>query len=143
MENVRHALINGEVSLTLVWSENCVLTDLVTQAPIAAQGNNLARPAINAPKNATFKITDTKLCAPVVNVSAKSSKKFLEQLRAGFERTIKWNEYRSEMTNQTQNNNLNYMINPTFTNVNRLFVLSLENENDRTSFSKYYVPNVK
>ena len=44
------------------------------------------------------------------------------------------------MTNQTQNNNLNYLIDPTFTKVNRLFVLSFENENDRTSFSKYYVP---
>ena len=35
------------------------------------------------------------------------------------------------------------MIDPTFTIVNRLFVLSFENENDRTSFSKYYVPNVQ
>ena len=42
------------------------------------------------------------------------------------------------MSNQTKNNNLNYLIDPTFTNVNRLFVLSFENENDRTSFSKYY-----
>ena len=47
------------------------------------------------------------------------------------------------MTNQAQNNNLNYLIDPTFTKVNRLFVLSFENENDRTSFSKYYVPNVQ
>ena len=47
------------------------------------------------------------------------------------------------MANQTQNNNLNYLIDPTFTKVNRLFVLSFENENDRTSFSKYYVPNVQ
>ena len=47
------------------------------------------------------------------------------------------------MTNQTQNNNLDYLINSTFTKVNRLFVLSFENENDRTSFSKYYVPNVQ
>ena len=44
------------------------------------------------------------------------------------------------MTNQTKNNNLNYLIDPTFTKVNRLFVLSFENEDDRTSFSKYYVP---
>ena len=44
------------------------------------------------------------------------------------------------MTNQTKNNNLNYLIDPTFTKVNRLFVLSFKNENDRTSFSKYYVP---
>ena len=47
------------------------------------------------------------------------------------------------MSNQTKNNNLNYLIDPTFTNVNRLFVLSCSNENDRTSFSKYYVPSVE
>ena len=45
------------------------------------------------------------------------------------------------MTNQTQNNNLNYFLDPTFTKVNRLFVLSFQNENDRTSFSKYFGPN--
>ena len=44
---------------------------------------------------------------------------------------------------QTKNNNLNYLIDPTFTNVNRLFVLSYGNENDRTSFSKYYVPEIE
>ena len=38
------------------------------------------------------------------------------------------------MTNQTKNNNLNYLIDPTFTKASRLFVLSFENENDRTSF---------
>ena len=47
------------------------------------------------------------------------------------------------MTNQTKTNNLNYLIDPAFTKANRLFVLSFENENDRTSFSKYYVPNVQ
>ena len=41
------------------------------------------------------------------------------------------------MSNQTINNSLNYLIDLTFTNVNRLFVLSYENY--RTSFSKYYV----
>ena len=40
------------------------------------------------------------------------------------------------MTNQTKTNHLNYLIDPTFTKVNRLFVLSFENEEDRTSFSK-------
>ena len=47
------------------------------------------------------------------------------------------------MTNQVKNNNLNYLIDPAFTKVNRLFVLSFENENNRTSLSKYYVPNVQ
>ena len=46
------------------------------------------------------------------------------------------------MTNKTKNNNLDYLINPTF-KVNRLLVLSFENENDKTPFSKYYVPNVQ
>ena len=46
------------------------------------------------------------------------------------------------MTNQTQNNNINYLIDLTFIKVNR-FVLSLENEEDRASLSKYYVPNVQ
>ena len=47
------------------------------------------------------------------------------------------------MSNQTKNNYLNYLIDLTFTNVNRIFVLPLENENDRTSFSKCYVPKVE
>ena len=47
------------------------------------------------------------------------------------------------MSNQTKNNNLNYLIDATFTNMNRLFVLSFENGHDRTSFSKYYVPKVE
>ena len=69
--------------------------------------------------------------------------RLLEQLRTGFKRTIKWNIYGSEMTNQTKNNNLNYLTDPTYTKVNRFFVLSFENQNDRTSFSKYYVPNIQ
>ena len=47
------------------------------------------------------------------------------------------------MSNQTKNKNLNYLIDPAFTNVNRLFVLSYENENDGNSFSKYYVPSAE
>ena len=43
------------------------------------------------------------------------------------------------MSNQTKNNNSNYLIDPAFTNVNRLFFLSFENEEDRTSFSKCYI----
>ena len=137
------SLINCEVSLTLTWSENCVSTDITTQTARVAQGDNLARLAIDAPTNATFKITDTKLYVPVVTLSTEDDNNFLEQLKSGFKRTIKWNKYRSEMTNQTKTNNLNYLIDPTFNKVNRLFVLSFENEEDRTSFSKYYTPKVE
>ena len=47
------------------------------------------------------------------------------------------------MTNQTKANHLNHLIDPGFIKVNRLFVLSFENEQDRTSFSKYYSPKVE
>ena len=47
------------------------------------------------------------------------------------------------MTNQTKTNHLNHLIDPTFIKVNRLFVLSFENEEDKTSFSKDYVPKVE
>ena len=47
------------------------------------------------------------------------------------------------MSNENKNNNLNYLIDPTFSNVNRLFVLSFENEVDRTSYFKYYLPSVE
>ena len=80
---------------------------------------------------------------PVVTLLVEDDNKRLEQLKTGFKRTIKWNKYTSEMSDQTKNNNLNYLTDPTFTNVNRLFVLSFENEDDRTSFSKYYVPKVE
>ena len=137
------SLINCEVSLTLTWSECSVLADIATQRARPAQGDNPAREKIDAPTNATFKITDTKLYAPVVTVSTKDDNNFLEQLKSGFKRTIKWNKYRSKMTNQTKTNYLNHIIDPTFIKVNRLFLLSFENEEDRTSFSEYYLPKVE
>ena len=85
----------------------------------------------------------TKLYVPVVTLSTKDDNNFLEQLKSEFKRTIKWNKYRSEMNNQTKTNHLNHLIGPAFTKVNRLFVLLFENEEDRTSFSKYYVPKVE
>ena len=58
---------------------------------------------------------------------------------------IKYSE-RSEIATQPKSNNLDYLIDPTFRNMNRLFVLSFKNdENDPTmkSFYKYYMPLVK
>ena len=116
--NLDIPLINCEVEIILTWSKNCVLADMTADAD--------ADPAIVAPSGATFKITDTKLYVPVVTLSKENDIKLLEKLKSGFKKTIKWNKYRSQMTIQPQNNNLNYLIDPTFTNVNRLFVLSFE-----------------
>ena len=144
--NLNISLINFEVELTLTCSKNCVLIDMITKDP---EGDN---PAIKAPSGTKFKITDTKVYVPVFTLSKENDTKLLEQLKPGFKRTIKWNKYRSKMTIQPKNNNLNYLIDPTFTNnVNRLFALSFQRiggENNitkdhRDSFSHYYVPNVR
>ena len=82
--------------------------------------------AINPPTGLEFQITDTKLYVPVVTLSKENDIKLLEKLKSGFKRIIKWSKYRSQMTIQNNNNNLNYLIDPTFTNANRLFVLSFE-----------------
>ena len=53
-----------------------------------------------------------------------------------------WNKYRSQMTTEAVNNNLNILIDLTFTNVNRLFVLAYQNADDKQSFSQFYLPRV-
>ena len=122
----------------MAWSKNCVLADMTINAT--------ADPAIVAPLELEFQITDTKLNVPVVTLSKENDTKLIEQLKTGFERTIKWNKYRSQMTVHPQNSNLNYLIDPTFTKVNRLFVLSFARNilgDKRDSFPHYYVPNVE
>ena len=99
-------MINCEASLTLTWSENCVFTDITTRD--ANPNADPAKAAINVPTGAAFRITDTKFYVPVVTLSTEDDNNFLEQLKSGFKRTIKWNKYRSEMANQTKTNNLNY-----------------------------------
>ena len=106
----------------MTWFKNGVLIDKLTR-----EANYNVDPdvyEIDNPENAIFQITDTKLYVPVVSLSKENDIKLLEQLKSGFKRTIKWNKYRSQMTIQPQNNNLNFLIDSTFTNVNRLFVLS-------------------
>ena len=82
--------------------------------------------ANNPPAGLELQITDTKLHVSVVTLSKENDKKLLEQLKSGFKRTVKWNKYRSQVTVQSNNINLNYLIDLTFTKVNRLFVLSFE-----------------
>ena len=38
---------------------------------------------------------------------------------------------------------MNHLVDPSFQRVNRLFVLSFENENNRRSYSNYYLPKVE
>ena len=116
-------LINCEVNLILTWSKDCVIS--------------------SATGETKFKITETKLYVPVVTLSTQDNVKLLQQLRSGYKRTINWSKYESNIKTFAQNRYLNHLINPSFQGVNRLFVLSFENEDQRKSHSTYYLPKVE
>ena len=134
-------LINCEINLILTWSENCVLTSKTKRD--ADPGADPAVIAVNNPTNSKFKITDTKLYVSVVTLSNEYDNELLDQLKTGFEKAIRWNKCRTEMTNQSKTNNSHYLIDTTVNKVNRLFALSFKNEEDKTSFSKYYTQKLK
>ena len=122
-------LINCEVELILTWSADCVIisTDVPNQVP-------------------TFTITEANLYVPVVTLSAQDNEKLLPQLKSGFKRRISWNKYLAKPELLAENANLNYLIEPSFQGVNRLFVLAFEHDNDndwRASNKRYYIPNVE
>ena len=122
-------LISCEVSLELKWDKNCVITSL--EQRVIAGANPSARE--NASTGAMLAITDCKLYVPVVTLSKDDEVKLLTNLKSRFKREIIWNKYRSQMTTKAANNNLNVLVDPTFTNVNRLFVLAHKtaDNNDR------------
>ena len=101
-------MINCEINVILTWSKNSVFTSKATR-----DADHNANPAVATtynPANATFKTTDTKLYASVVTLSTGNDKNLVEQLRAGFKKTTKWNKYISEMTVENKYNNLNYLL---------------------------------
>ena len=99
-------LINCEVNFILTLSSTRVVTD----------SNDAG----------TFAITDTKLYVPVVTLSTQENTKFLQQFKSGFKRVVNWNKYLSKPELLRRNPNLNYLIEPSFQGVNRLFVLAFE-----------------
>ena len=123
-------LINCEVNLIfnliLTWSADCVIiyTNVANQVP-------------------TFTITETNLYVPAVTLSTQDNAKLLPQLKSGFKRTISWNKYLSKPELLAQNPNLNRLIGPRFQEVNRLFVLAFQDDAQRTSNKRYYLPNVE
>ena len=135
-------LISCEVSLELKWNKNCVITSLenriINAGPPVIRGN--------VPTSSTLAINDCKLYIPVVTLSKDDEIKLLTNLKSGFTREIKWNKYRSQISTEAINKNLNILIDPTITNVNRLFVLAYQvdanNNDNRQSFSQFYLPRV-
>ena len=116
-------LINCEINLILTWSSTCAIT-ISTGA-------------------GTFTIADAKRYVLVVTLSTQYNSKLLQQLKPGFKTTNNWNKYQSKISTETQNQYLDFLTDPSFQGVNRLFVLSFEIENDRTTPAGYYLPKVE
>ena len=112
--------------LFLAWSADCVIiyTSVANQIP-------------------TFTIAQTNIYVPVTTLSTQNNAKLLPQLKSGFKRTISWNKYLSKPELLAQNSNLNHLIEPSFQKVNRLFVLAFEDDAQRISNKRYYIPNVE
>ena len=91
----------------------------------------------------TFTITETNLYIPVVTLSTQDNAKLLPQLKSGFKRKTSWNKYLAKPELLARNQNLNHLIEPSFQGVNRLFVLAFEDDAQRTSNKRYYIPNVE
>ena len=127
------------------WSKECVISEI----PIIPRipGN----PDVNQPVQemptiqttaGTFQINNV----PAVTLSINNNIKILENIKQGFKKIIYWNKYRSEITAQIKKNDLDYLIDPAFRNINRLFVLSFKNGNSnltRDFFDKYHMPLVE
>ena len=119
-------VINCEVEVILDWPANCVIIyiNIDDQVP-------------------TFTATETNLYVPVANLSTQDNAKLLPQLKSGFKRTINWNKYLAKSELLARNANLSHLIEPSFQEINRLFVLTFENDDQRINSKRYYIQNVE
>ena len=111
------------MSLELKCNKNCEITS--QQIRVNLDGGNTA-----APTGATFGINDCKLYVPAITLSKDDEIALLTNLKSGFKREMIWNKYRSQVTTEAVNNNLNILIDATFTNVNRLLVSAYQTADD-------------
>ena len=87
-------LINCEATLDLKWSKNCVICEAI--------------------RSKTFAMTPAKLYVPVITHSSQNNAKILQQLKSVFKRKISWNKYQSKKSRQAQNQNLDFLLSPSF-----------------------------
>ena len=99
-KNLEMPSISCEITLDLIWSENCV----IVATNVAAQTTK-------------FSITGAKLYVHVVTLLTQDSAKLLEQLKSGFKRTINWNEYQTKVSTQRQNQYLDFLTDSSFQGV--------------------------
>ena len=69
----------------LSWAEDCALSE-----------------RDNIITGTTLQVNNAKLYVPVVTLSINDYIKLLENIKQVFERTLSWDQYRSEITTQTK-----------------------------------------
>ena len=126
------SLINCEISFTLTWSKNCFLL------------NGTA-----ANQELTFTISNTKFYFPVVTLSTQHNLKPLKQLESGFKGTNNRNKYQSRFTKQVWYLTdeswciTDFLIDPSFEEVNRRFFLSFKDSRVRESYKQSFLLTVE
>ena len=98
-------------------SRECIISEISITPEV--RGDNPVDAILTT--TATFQINNAKRYVPVVTLSINGNINFLENIKQGFKRTISWSKYRSEIAKRPKNNNLDYLIDPAFRNINRLF----------------------
>ena len=89
------------------------------------------------PRTNIYNNCDTKRYVAVVNLSTEDDAILLQQLKSGFKRKLNWNKDQSKVTTvQEQNWYLDSLITPSIQGVNRLFVISFENNGGRPSYTR-------
>ena len=140
-------LTNCEIELDFRRTRKCMISELSsTFRAVDSNANTAVYQVASETNSETFQRNNAKLDVPVFTLSINDNIKFLENIKQGFKKTVSWNKYRSEITTQPKTNDLVYLIDATFWNINRLSVISLKHGNNvptRDSFHKYYMQLVE
>ena len=66
-------------------------------------------------------MADITFDVSAVTLSTQGNAKVLEQFSSDFKTTINWNKYQSKVSTETQSKYLDFLIDPTFQRVDRIF----------------------
>ena len=142
-------MINCKIELDLTWSEDYIISEILTDIEVPASiapNPSIAPLPKGYTTDATFEITRTNLYIAWVTLSLNDSINILENIKLRFKRITSWNKLRSEISTLTKGNSFDYMIDMTLRNINRLFVLSFKNSDNDPEiyyFDKYYMPLIE
>ena len=107
-------LLNCKVELKLKWTKYSVLSVAGNENDINHKGSG---------NNNIFTIKGTKLCVPVITLSARYNKNLSKLLSKGSKRSVYWNEHKAKSNHKNTTSKYRYYLESNFVGFNRLFVL--------------------